>query len=63
MRENPPGRVGDPLTDEELREKFEMCAVRSIGEEATDAAYSRIADLREQNPSDIDALFDALTTN
>ncbi len=61
MKESPPGRDGNPLSEAELREKFEMCAVRTVGEDATADAYSRLASLRDQNSSEINALFEALT--
>lgn len=61
MKESPPGRDGNPLSTAELEEKFAMCGVRAIGEDATESAYSRLVTLREQSSSDIVSLFESLT--
>ncbi|WP_226479736.1 MmgE/PrpD family protein [Natrinema amylolyticum] len=45
-RERPPGTHDDPLSDEELREKFRMCAERAPGSVAVDDALAALDDLR-----------------
>lgn len=44
-QERPPGTYDDPLTDAELREKFEMCARRALSEDAVEV-YDRLNALR-----------------
>lgn len=44
----PPGTHDDPLADEELAEKFRMCATQVINEDRADELYERLDDLREE---------------
>lgn len=46
-QERPPGTHEDPLTDAELREKFEMCATRTLTEDTTAEAYDCLNTLRD----------------
>ncbi|WP_254538524.1 MmgE/PrpD family protein [Halomarina litorea] len=47
-QEVPPGTPADPLSDAELREKFEMCLARAGRGDDAGAAYDRLDSLREQ---------------
>ncbi len=47
-QEVPPGTPADPLSDAELREKFEMCLARAGEEDDADTVYERLDALREQ---------------
>jgi 2-methylcitrate dehydratase PrpD len=46
-QDQPPGTHDDPLTDAELREKFEMCWQVIRPEESAEAAYHRLDSLRD----------------
>ncbi|MDF9746018.1 MmgE/PrpD family protein [Natrinema salsiterrestre] len=46
MRERPPGTHDDPLSDDELRAKFRMCAAHAPGSVAIDDALAALDDLR-----------------
>lgn len=54
----PPGTHSNPLSDEELKEKFIMCANRAVSESVAEQAYSEINSLR--NLPDIAELVDLL---
>ena len=45
-QEIPPGTPADPLSDAELREKFELCLARANGEYDVEGAYAHFDDLR-----------------
>jgi 2-methylcitrate dehydratase PrpD len=45
-QDRPPGTHDDPLTDDELHEKFRMCAASAPGAVATDDALAALDDLR-----------------
>ncbi|KTG07752.1 hypothetical protein AUR64_02620 [Haloprofundus marisrubri] len=47
-QENPPGTHDDPLTDEELRAKFEECAGTVLSEGEVDHLYDVLSSLSEQ---------------
>ena len=53
-REEPPGTHENPLTDDELREKFLMCATRAVDRDRAVDLYDRLDDLRSE--SDVAAL-------
>lgn len=46
-REGPPGTAEEPLSDEELEDKFEMCASRAIGTDRIDRLYGTLDSLLE----------------
>lgn len=50
---NPPGRDGVPLSDEELEEKFLMCATRTLDEATASDIFNRLDALREQDTEDL----------
>jgi len=47
--EEPPGTHGNPLSDEELREKFHMCAERAFDRNRAEEIYKRLDDLRTES--------------
>lgn len=47
LQENPPGTHDNPLTDDELRAKFNECARRTVTEETADALAAIFTNLRE----------------
>lgn len=47
LRENPPGTHDDPLTDSQLRAKFDECARRAVTEETADALAAIFTDLAD----------------
>lgn len=44
-RNNPPGTHDDPLSEDELQEKFFTCAQRAVSREAASEAYERVSNL------------------
>ncbi|MUV85344.1 MmgE/PrpD family protein [Natronomonas sp. CBA1123] len=48
-QENPPGTHDNPLTDSQLREKFDECARRAISEPASDELADVLMTLEDQN--------------
>lgn len=60
-RHDPPGRDGEPLSDEELAEKFRMCTERVLSEDAVSNASERLDSLREQDAGDVTEMVDSLT--
>lgn len=46
-RDGPPGTAEEPLSKEELRDKFVMCATPSIGADRIDQLYGTLDSLRE----------------
>lgn len=53
QREEPPGTPSDPLSDDELREKFEMCANRAPSNIDAQAAYEVLDSLRDHDPTEL----------
>ncbi|MEA5409779.1 MmgE/PrpD family protein [Haloarculaceae archaeon H-GB2-1] len=47
LQENPPGTHDNPLTDAELRSKFDECARRAVTEETADALAAIFTDLAD----------------
>lgn len=56
--DRPPAAHDNPMSDEELREKFMECATRTLDNEAAVAAHEKLDALREQD--DLSALFETL---
>lgn len=48
-QDEPPGTHSNPLTDDELKEKFLMCADRAIDQDTAQSAYSQLNSLRDQS--------------
>jgi 2-methylcitrate dehydratase PrpD len=59
-RQNPPGRGATPLSDDEVRRKFDRCARRAVDDETARRARERLDALREQDAADVVALARAL---
>jgi 2-methylcitrate dehydratase PrpD len=53
LREKPPGMPDDPLSDAELREKFELCAARAPAAVDADAVHDALDALRERDAADV----------
>lgn len=48
VQDKPPGTPHNPLSDTELREKFEMCVAKAAAEIDTETTYTELNSLREQ---------------
>jgi 2-methylcitrate dehydratase PrpD len=55
---NPPGRDGVPLSDEELEQKFIMCATRTLDETTARDIFDRLDNFREQDTADLRSLIE-----
>jgi len=59
LREKPPGMPEDPLSDAELREKFELCAARAPSPVDADRVYEALDSLRQRDAADVLAALSA----
>lgn len=53
LREKPPGMPDDPLSNAELREKFELCARRAPADLDADGIHAALDALRERSAADV----------